>query len=403
MDIYQRKSRWKFYLAMAGITIIAISMAYTIYISQQLAEGEKSKVELYKKVQHSLNDPTNLNKDISLETDLINSDILKNIPIIFVDETGMIYGGANWGANKDTNMVFLKEKLKQIKATGRDPLEGEGYARYIYYEHTQLLKLLTFFPIIQVFLILVFVFVGYMAFSSAKKSEQNQVWIGMAKETAHQLGTPISAIMAWIEHLNLIVKDNEEGKDVINELKNDVSRLELIADRFSKIGSKPTLQHINVLEELNKNKEYMQKRASRKVVFDFPEISEPPVFVDINTHLFDWVLENLIRNALDAMDGQGKIKCSVYNSDQYIGIDLTDSGKGIPSSKWKTVFQPGYTTKKRGWGLGLSLAKRIIESYHNGKIFVKNSTSEKGTTFTIQLPKDKKLQDSNKMQKTNIL
>ncbi|MBL7832208.1 MAG: two-component sensor histidine kinase, partial [Saprospiraceae bacterium] len=230
MDIYQRKSRWKVYLALAGITIVAISMVYTIYISQQLADGEKSKVELYKKVQESLNDPKNLNKDISLETDLINSDILKNIPIIFVDEAGLIYGGANWGTSKDTNMVFLERKLAEIKASGRDPIEGEGYARYIYYEHTQLLKLLTYFPIIQVFLILVFVFIGYMAFSSAKKSEQNQVWIGMAKETAHQLGTPISAIMAWIEHLDDLVKTNPQGSEVINELKNDVNRLELIAD-----------------------------------------------------------------------------------------------------------------------------------------------------------------------------
>lgn len=402
MDIYQRKSRWKIYLAVAGICIIAISMIYTIYISQQLAEGEKSKVELYKKVQQSLNDPSNLNKDISLETDLINSDILKNIPIIFVDETENIYGGANWGADKDTNMVFLQKKLAEIKATGRKPIEGEGYARYIYYEHTRLLKLLTFFPIIQVFLILVFVFIGYMAFSAAKKSEQNQVWIGMAKETAHQLGTPVSAIMAWIEHLNTIIQSNDEGKEVLNELKNDVNRLELIADRFSKIGSKPTLQHINVIEELYKNKEYMQKRASRKVVFDFPELTVEPIFVNINTHLFDWVLENLIRNALDAMDGKGHIKCSVYNSDQYTCIDLADSGKGIPSSKWKTVFQPGYTTKKRGWGLGLSLAKRIIESYHNGKIFVKHSSAEKGTTFTIQLPKDKNLTDSNQLHNTKV-
>ncbi len=395
MDIYQRKSRWKVYLALAGITIVAISMVYTIYISQQLADGEKSKVELYKKVQESLNDPKNLNKDISLETDLINSDILKNIPIIFVDEAGLIYGGANWGTSKDTNMVFLERKLAEIKASGRDPIEGEGYARYIYYEHTQLLKLLTYFPIIQVFLILVFVFIGYMAFSSAKKSEQNQVWIGMAKETAHQLGTPISAIMAWIEHLDDLVKTNPQGSEVINELKNDVNRLELIADRFSKIGSKPTLQRVNIIEELQKNKVYMQKRASRKLVFEFPSIDEKPIFVDINTHLFDWVIENLIRNALDAMDGNGRINCTVSQTENYINIDLTDSGKGIPNSKWKTVFQPGYTTKKRGWGLGLSLAKRIIESYHDGKIFVKHSSAEKGTTFTIQLPKNKKLQETN--------
>lgn len=387
MDIYQKKSRWKLYLAAAGILIISISMIYTIYISQQLAEGEKSKVELYKKVQESLNDPRNLNKDISLETDLINSDILKNVPIIFVDEAGLIYGGANWGLSQDTNMVFLTKKLKEIKASGRKPIEGEGYARYIYYEHTKLLKLLTYFPIIQVFLILVFVFIGYMAFSSAKRSEQNQVWIGMAKETAHQLGTPVSAIIAWIEHLNEINKDNEDGLEVIKELRSDVHRLELIADRFSKIGSTPKLESVNIIEELNKNKVYMQKRASRRLVFSFPSLESEPIFVDINTHLFDWVLENLMRNALDAMEETGTISCQVSESEEVINIELSDTGKGISNSKWKTIFEPGFTTKKRGWGLGLSLVKRIIESYHHGKIYVKQSSAEKGTTFTIQLPR----------------
>lgn len=387
MDIYQKKSMWKFYLAAAGILIISISMIYTIYISRQLAEGEKSKVELYKKVQESLNDPRNLNKDISLETDLINSDILKNVPIIFVDEAGLIYGGANWGLSQDTSMVFLTKKLAEIKASGRKPIEGEGYARYIYYEHTKLLKLLTYFPIIQVFLILVFVFIGYMAFSSAKRSEQNQVWIGMAKETAHQLGTPVSAIIAWIEHLNEINKDNEDGLEVIKELRSDVHRLELIADRFSKIGSTPKLESVNIIEELNKNKVYMQKRASRKLVFTFPSLESDPIYVDINTHLFDWVLENLMRNALDAMEETGTISCQVFESEEFINIELSDTGKGISNSKWKTIFEPGFTTKKRGWGLGLSLAKRIIESYHHGKIYVKQSSAEKGTTFTIQLPR----------------
>lgn len=394
MDIYEKKSRWKVYLALAAIAIIAISMLYTINISKQLADGEKSKVELYKKVLESLNDPNNLNKDISLETELINSEILKNIPVIFVDESGIIYGGANWGEARDTNMVFLQKKLGEIKKSGRKPIEGEGYARYIYYEHTRLLKLLTYFPIIQVFLILVFVFIGYMAFSSAKKSEQNQVWVGMAKETAHQLGTPISAILAWIEHLDQIVDKDPESTEIIGELKNDVNRLELIADRFSKIGSTPRLQTINLVQELDNNKKYMQKRAPRKVVFDFPDVEQKPVYAEINPHLFDWVIENLIRNALDAMDSTGKIQCTLQVSENHVIIDLKDTGKGIPSSKWKTVFQPGYTTKKRGWGLGLSLAKRIIESYHHGKIFVKHSAPDKGTCFTIQLPVVKKIEST---------
>ena len=387
MEIYKRKSRWKIYLALAGFIIIAISMIYTMNIAQQLANGEKTKVELYKRVLESLNDPENLNKDVSLENELLNK-YLKSIPIILVDENGFISGGANWGDKHDQDTSYLQKKLVDIKKSGLPPIEGQGYSKYIYYEHTQLLKLLTYFPIIQILLILVFIIVGYTAFSSARKSEQNQVWVGMAKETAHQLGTPISAIVAWVEHLQEINQDDPATLEILAELKNDISRLDLIADRFSKIGSMPTLVKTNIYEELDKNKTYMQKRAPRKMVFEFPDVNTTPVYVQINAHLFDWVLENLMRNALDSMDGEGKIKAFVSVKDDHVNIDLSDTGKGIPQSKWKAVFQPGYTTKKRGWGLGLSLAQRIIESYHKGKIFVRSSSYDKGTCFRIQLPLD---------------
>ena len=385
MDLYTKKSRWKIYLALAGLVIIAISMVYTMYLAQQLASGERTKVELYKKVLESLNDPKNLDKDVSIENELL-SKLLKSIPIILVDESDKIYSGANWGDKLDEDSSFLQKKLIELKSSGLPPIEGSGYSRYIYYEHTQLLKLLTYFPIIQVLLILVFILVGYTAFSSARKSEQNQVWVGMAKETAHQLGTPISAIVAWIEHLKEINQEDNASMEILNELKNDVDRLDLIADRFSKIGSKPTLFKTNIIEELDKNKTYMERRAPRKVIFDFPTLESDPLYVMINPHLFDWVLENLMRNALDAMGSEGRIRADVGIKENYLNIELSDTGKGIPQSKWKAVFQPGYTTKKRGWGLGLSLAKRIIESYHNGKIFVKNSYPDKGTTFCIQLP-----------------
>jgi signal transduction histidine kinase len=246
---------------------------------------------------------------------------------------------------------------------------------------------LRYFPFVQFVLIAAFVAFGYMGFSSARRAEQNRVWVGMAKETAHQLGTPISAIVAWIEHLKLIREPDEEVQEVVGELRNDVSRLELIADRFSKIGSAPKLEPINIYEELDQCRAYMQRRASRKTAFNFPPADSPEKLVYINSHLFDWVVENLLRNALDAMEGKGSITADIYDDQDYVYADFTDTGKGIPDSKFKTVFRPGYTTKKRGWGLGLSLAKRIIEEYHNGKIFVKRSEEGEGTTFTIQLPK----------------
>jgi signal transduction histidine kinase len=209
----------------------------------------------------------------------------------------------------------------------------------------------------------------------------------MAKETAHQLGTPISGIIAWLEHLRSIKEGDEELLEVVDEMKKDVIRLELISDRFSKIGSAPELEAVNVYDELEKCRNYMEPRSPRKVKFEFPEAGAGDVTVFVNPHLFEWVIENLLRNSLDAMEGKGVILASVYEDDNFVYIDISDTGKGIPQSKFKTVFQPGYTTKKRGWGLGLSLTKRIIEDYHKGKIFVKASEPGQGTTFTIQLPK----------------
>ena len=211
----------------------------------------------------------------------------------------------------------------------------------------------------------------------------------MAKETAHQLGTPITAILGWIEHLKMIHEKDEETQEVLVELNNDIDRLNLVADRFSKIGAIPELKETNIYQEVENMRVYMERRAPRKVEFDFPGIEHSALNVNINPPLFNWVVENLLRNALDALDGKGKISAQIYEEKEFVCIDVSDTGKGIPNSKFKTVFQPGFSTKKRGWGLGLSLAKRIIESYHSGKIFVKNSILNEGTTFTIKLPKSK--------------
>jgi signal transduction histidine kinase len=272
----------------------------------------------------------------------------------------------------------------------------------IYYTDSHNLKLLKYYPIFQFILIALFIVFGYLGFNSTRRNEQNRVWVGMAKETAHQLGTPIAAIMGWIEHLKMNHEEDEMTQEIVKELENDVQRLSLVADRFSKIGSEPELEVTNMYEAIERCRVYMEKRAPRKVVFDFPKFdarqtSEPLYQADnttpyagvkLNNHLFDWVVENLIRNALDAMEeGKGTITAHIYEDGNRVAVDISDTGKGIPSSSFKSVFQPGFTTKKRGWGLGLSLGKRIIENYHGGKIFVKDSVVGKGTTFSIRLPK----------------
>ena len=383
MDIYTRKSRWKLYLAIAGIIIVAISMVYTDYLTDKLAEEEKSKARLWVMAMEDINDFDNEALqycDITLHTEILKANA--TIPVIVVDERGGIYDKINV---RDTSKEALLQQVAEMDAAGFQPIQG--FANSIYYKESNLLRQLRYFPFVQLVLIAAFVGFGYMGFNSSRRAEQNRVWVGMAKETAHQLGTPISAILAWVEHLKLIREEDDEVQEILGELRNDISRLELIADRFSKIGSAPKLEPINMYQELEKCRAYMQRRASRKVEFHFPAPDEGNKQARINPHLFDWVVENLLRNALDAMEGKGNISAEIYDDKDYIYIDISDTGKGIPANKFKTVFQPGFTTKKRGWGLGLSLAKRIIEEYHSGKIFVKRSEEGKGTTFTIQLPR----------------
>ena len=387
MDIYQEKSNWKIYLAVMGILILTASLIYTTTVANNLADEERKKVEQWVIATETYTSADQEEIE-SCDYELFQTIILSNktVPMILVDDTGSILFGANFGEERDTDFNYLEKKLVQFKNNGYEPVAG-GEGNLLYYEDSRTLKMLTYFPFIQLALIGAFIAFGYFSFSSARKSEQNQVWVGMAKETAHQLGTPITAIVAWIEHLRLIHEGNEETAEVLDELNKDVNRLNLIADRFSKIGAVPELKKVNIYKELENMKNYMQRRAPRKVSFHFPEADSTPLFAQINAPLFNWVTENLMRNALDAMDGKGQISAKVTEDKDFINIDISDTGKGIPANKLKTVFQPGYSTKTRGWGLGLSLAKRIIESYHSGKIFVKKSQLNKGTTFTIKLPK----------------
>jgi len=387
MDIYAKKSRWKIVLAIVGFIIGAFSVAYTNYLANNLKVEEQAKAKHWANALIELTEKDEDSEDYcdyTLHTDILASN--RTIPIILVNDTRTSFEAVNFGEDKDSNTVFLKNEVAALEESGVRPISVYGGS--IYYKESKNLLLLQYLPFVQFILIATFITFGYIGFSTSRRAEQNRVWAGMAKETAHQLGTPISAILGWIEHLKIIRPDDEEIHDVVEELNNDVRRLDLVADRFSKIGSEPKLENVNIYEELESCRAYMQRRAPRKVVFEFPDKDAVPLYVKINPHLFDWVIENLLRNALDAMDGKGKISAKVSTLKDKVVIDISDTGKGIPSSKFKTIFQPGFTTKKRGWGLGLSLAKRIIDVYHSGKIFVKKSVVNEGTTFTIKLPQE---------------
>jgi signal transduction histidine kinase len=281
--------------------------------------------------------------------------------------------------NGTQNIVKLINKMSRQNA----PIEidlGAGEKNFIFYQDSSLLLLIKYFPFIQLGVIALLILIGYSLFSTARKAEQNQVWVGMAKETAHQLGTPLSSLIAW----NELMKARGSGEEM-QEIEKDINRLETITERFSKIGSVPQLDKHDIKAVLQHAVDYMRTRTSRKIEFTLK--ADSGLEVKCNVALFEWVIENLIRNAADAMEGQGSINIQVFDQSQFIYIDIEDTGKGIPKSKFKTVFKPGYTTKKRGWGLGLSLTKRIIENYHGGKIFVKGSEIDKGTTFRIVLNK----------------
>lgn len=290
--------------------------------------------------------------------------------------------------NLDSTLMQNGDYVEKQLAAMRDenqPIEVESIDKgktYVFYRTSDLINQMRYYPIILIVVVALFLFIAYMLFSYARRSEQNQVWAGMAKETAHQLGTPLSSLMGWIE----LMKMQEEPFVGTNEMEKDIERLQIVADRFSKIGSVPVLEPTNIIALVWDTMDYLQKRFSKKFEFEI-NMPDDELIVPLIPSLFRWVLENLTKNAIDAMGDHGKITLDLFEEDGQIIIDLSDTGKGIAKSKWKQVFNPGYTSKKRGWGLGLSLAKRIIEEYHKGKIFVKNSVANQGTTFRIILKK----------------
>lgn len=333
---------------------------------------------LFSKLKHTLNDLV----ETFITEVVVNT---ASAPVILTDEQQNVIAFGNIDSLRMNNSQEVARTIGSMQ-NAHDPVVadlGEGVLRYIYYDDSVTLRQLRIFPYVQLAIFAAFLLLSYLAFSSARRAEQNRVWVGMAKETAHQLGTPISSLEGWVEVLR-----EQEGlknrQDILQELESDIHRLSLVAERFSKIGSVPQLYPENVRDTIEQNLAYMKRRASEKVTMDFACHDRYRFMV--NRPLFDWVLENLLKNALDAMEGDGKIHITASEQNGFIALDVTDTGKGIPKSKFKTVFEPGYSTKKRGWGLGLSLTRRIVEDYHGGKIYVKSSEPGKGTTFRVMIP-----------------
>ncbi|MBN2350888.1 MAG: HAMP domain-containing histidine kinase [Bacteroidales bacterium] len=382
VNIYSRRLRWKYFLFITAIIIGVASLLYTNKLVRKLASEERKKVELWAKATNLI-----VKTDISGEyLDFLLNVIQYNatVPVIVVDTNDNILFHKNLDTLKIQNEKYIKRKLEKMKQEN-EPIEiiiSEEFREYLYYDRSTILTKLIIYPYVQLAIILLFILVSYFAFSSSRKAEQNQVWVGLSKETAHQLGTPISSLLAWLEMLKLKI----ENKEILEEFEKDIKRLEVITERFSKIGSKPKLKKQNIIYIINNVVNYLKTRSSNKIIFKlgFPE---DEILVSLNSSLFEWVIENVCKNAIDAIEGSGTIEISIADHTQVVYIDITDSGKGIPKSKYKTIFKPGFTTKEHGWGLGLSLTNRIIEEYHGGKIFVHESELGKGTKIRIVLKK----------------
>ncbi len=369
-------------LALIAVAIVTGTIFYSNFLSKKIEVEEREKINQWVEANKFIaTAPQNVDLTLASEIQQKNTDI----PIIWTNENDSIIDSRNI----DTSLIkshpdFLKEKLKEFKSAhppiilqlNKNPFVADKY----YYGDSKLLKQVRYYPIIQLLIVALFIFLTFYAISVRNKSTQNQVWAGMAKETAHQLGTPISSLQGWVEML----KEQNENSTISGEMEKDVNRLKLISDRFGKIGSSPHLEEADIIEQVEKMLVYIKRRSTEKVNFilDRPE---EKVHARISEPLFDWVIENLLKNALDAINGRGTITIKIKKLPSRVIVDVTDSGRGISKQNLSKVFKPGFTTKKRGWGLGLSLAKRIIEKYHNGQLFVKSSEAGKGTTFRIVL------------------
>jgi two-component system, sporulation sensor kinase D len=358
------------------------SLIYTRFLVNILKAEERTRVEEWAEATRLITLPD------SSHTEFLSSIIEHNIsiPVILTDEADTIIDAKNFDEIRMRDPGYLYSQLQKIKNKNKPIIVdiGHGHRSMIYYKDSLILTQLNYYPYVQIAIILLFILVAYLAFNSSRKAEENQVWVSMSKETAHQLGTPTSSLAGWVE----ILHNKYPEVSLTNEIAKDVERLEKITERFSRIGANPPLSNDNIVAIISRTIDYLKTRSSSKVKFISLYDAAKVISAPVNAPLFEWVIENVSKNAIDAMEGSGEIRFSISEMDKLILIDIADTGKGIPRNAFKKIFNPGYTTKQRGWGLGLSLAKRIIEEFHNGKIYVRHSEVGKGTSIRIAMNRE---------------
>ena len=385
------KTLIKWALILASFLIVSSILWNTNQFFRKFKSEERIKMEVLATAYENFNTP-DLDIDVSLEQKIIQSN--RSIPMIITYENGDINRWANLDVENNKGFtkldvddrLYLSRQL-QVMMEENEPLvvnfqlDNVNITQKIYYRDSDLLNRLQYYPFALLLILFLFGTIIYLAFKSNKIAEQNKLWAGMAKETAHQIGTPLSSLLGWVELLRM----EEVEEDTVKEIEKDVDRLNTIADRFSKIGSIPKLSQHDIVKETRTAYDYIRSRSFKQIEFQYHTDNDKPIYVDLNLQLYSWVIENLVKNAIDAMQGKGKIEINVVQENSNAIITISDTGKGIPKRLQKKIFEPGYTTKKRGWGLGLSLTKRIISDYHKGRIYVKKSEIGVGTTFMIQL------------------
>jgi K+-sensing histidine kinase KdpD len=378
------KNQWKLFLLLFAVLTGMSTLIYTNSLVGRLKIEERKNVELWAEATRLIA-ISNSNQNVDFLFSIIDNN--NTVPVILTDESEEIIGHKNFNPDKTGDPVYLKKILLKIKENNKPIIINleNGHYNLIYYKDSIILTMLRYYPYIQLALILLFITVSYIAFSSSRKADQNQVWVSMSKETAHQLGTPTSSLAGWIE----ILQQKHPEVAITEELARDVERLEKVTERFSRIGSKPAIEAENIVRIISRTIIYLKSRTSSKVRFITDYDQEMEIMIPVNPALFEWVIENVAKNAIDAMEGNGEINFRITESDRNAIIDISDTGKGIPNAAFKKIFTPGFSTKQRGWGLGLSLAKRIIEDYHNGKIFVRYSEVGRGSCIRIVMNKGK--------------